>query len=120
MFQGGGSSNTFSYLTDYWSPDNTDAKYPLAWVDRRSVNDRTSSVWLKDAPYARLKTINLGYTLPKAVLSRLPIQNARFFISGENVFTWSKFKEFDPEVESGAGSYYPQQKTFSVGVNVSF
>ncbi|TKG93985.1 TonB-dependent receptor [Puteibacter caeruleilacunae] len=120
MFQGGGSSNTFSYLTDSWSETNKDAKYPLAWVDSRSVNNRTSSVWLKDSPFARLKSVNFGYTLPNKVLEKTPLESVRVFVSGENLFTWSSFKEFDPEVESGAGSYYPQQKTVSMGVRISF
>lgn len=120
MFQGGGSSNTFSYLTDSWSEENKDAKYPLAWIDSRSINNRDSDVWLKKASYARLKSIDLGYSFNQEFIKRLSLSNAKIFISGYNLFTISQIKEFDPEVESATGSYYPQQRTVNFGVNLTF
>lgn len=120
MFQGGGSSNTFAYLTDSWSANNQDAAYPLAWVDSRSVNNRDSDIWLKKAAYARLKSVDLGYTFNKEVMARLGLGSARVFLSGFNLLTISQIKEFDPEVESANGNYYPQQRTINFGMNLTF
>lgn len=120
MYQGGGASGNFSYLADAWSPTNTDAKYPLAWVDSRSVNDRNSTFWLKKNGYARLKSIDLGYTFDQKWLKVRGIERLRVYVSGVNLLTWSQLKEFDPEVESGNGLYYPQQRNLNLGLNLTF
>jgi TonB-linked SusC/RagA family outer membrane protein len=120
MYQNGGSSNNFQYLTDSWSPENPDAKYPLAWVDKRLINDRPSDFWLRKAGYARLKSLDIGYNFNKAWLQSKHIQQLRVYVAGYNLLTWSQLKEFDPEIENANGSYYPQQRTINVGVNVSF
>ena len=118
LFPGGG--NTYAYLSDAWSLENTDAKYPQLWVDSRSNNDRNSDFWIRNGAYLRLKNISLGYTIPKFAIRNWNINHLRVFVSGENLLTWSPLKEFDPEVASGAGTYYPQQKLFSVGLNINF
>ncbi|CAL1519335.1 TonB-dependent receptor [Chitinophaga sp. MM2321] len=120
MYQNGGSSNNFAYLADSWSPANPDAKYPLAWVDKRLMNDRNSDFWLKKAGYARLKSVDIGYNFNGNWLKRKNMQTLRVYAAGYNLFTWSQLKEFDPEVETGNGSYYPQQRNINIGVNVSF
>jgi TonB-linked SusC/RagA family outer membrane protein len=112
--------NSPQYLTDSWSPDNQDAKYPIAWIDSRSINDRTSSVWLKDAAYVRLKSASLGYTIKQKGLQSIGIEKLRVYISGFNLFTLSQFKEFDPEAEDPSARYYPQQRNINLGVNISF
>lgn len=121
-YNGGG--NTYAYLTDAWSPDNSDAKYPLLWSGSRSVNDRNSDFWLRNASYLRLKNIALGYTFSKNITNKLGITKLRVSISGQNLLTWSPLKEFDPEAGSDksivGGNYYPQQKSISIGLNVNF
>lgn len=117
-FSAGG--NSYAYLTDAWSPENTDAKYPQMWVDSRSMNDRNSDFWMRNAAYLRLKTITFGYTVPAFVIRNWHINNLRVYVSGQNLLTWSPLKEFDPEAGAGTGSYYPQQKLFSIGLNVNF
>lgn len=117
-FYSGG--NSYAYLTDAWSRENTDAKYPQMWVNSRSMNDRNSDFWMRNAAYLRLKTITLGYTFPKFSIRNWNINNLRVYVSGQNLLTWSPLKEFDPEAGAGSGSYYPQQKLFSVGLNVNF
>lgn len=118
LFLGGGSSNSFDYLKDSWSPANTNAQFPLAWVDSRSINNRDSQIWLKDASYARLKSADLGYTFNSKKLKSLGVQRLKIYVSGTNLLTVSKFKEFDPEAETGTGDYYPQQRVFALGVNL--
>ncbi|MGV8094533.1 MAG: TonB-dependent receptor [Mangrovibacterium sp.] len=112
--------NSFSYLKDSWSPNNKDAKYPLAWVSSRSINDRNSNFWLMNTSYVRLKSVELGYSFNTKWLKKQNIEDLRLFVSGYNLLTWSKLKEFDPEAESGTGSYYPQQRLISAGINFSF
>jgi TonB-linked SusC/RagA family outer membrane protein len=115
-----GVCNSPQYLTDSWSPDNRDAQYPLAWADSRSINNRTSSVWLKDAAYVRLKSASLGYTVKQKGLQAIGIDKLRVYVSGFNLFTLSQLKEFDPEAEDPSARYYPQQRNMNIGVNVSF
>ncbi|MDR1380284.1 MAG: TonB-dependent receptor [Tannerella sp.] len=112
--------NSPSYLADSWSSDNRDAKYPVAWIDSRSINDRTSSVWLKDAAYVRLKSASLGYTVRQEKLQAIGIERLRVYVSGFNLLTLSQVKEFDPEAEDPSARYYPQQRNFNLGVNISF
>lgn len=112
--------NSYAYLADAWSPENPDAKYPQLWSGSRTINDRNSDFWMRNGAYLRLKTITLGYTLPKFSIRNWDINQLRVFVSGQNLLTWSPLKEFDPEVGSGTGAYYPQQKLFSIGLNVNF
>ena len=113
-------SNSYAYLLDAWSPENKDAKYPLLWTGSRTINDRNSDFWLKDASYLRLKTITIGYTIPSLSIKQWGINSLRFYFSGQNLFTWSPLEGFDPEAGAGNGAYYPQQKLFSFGVNLNF
>ena len=120
MYQNGGASGNFAYLADAWSPTNTGAKYPQAWIDSRSMNNRNSSFWLKKNGYARLKSVDIGYTFNEQWLKSKGIQRLRAYVSGINLLTWSQLKELDPEAEAGNGLYYPQQRNFNIGVNLTF
>lgn len=111
--------NSFAYLADAWSAGNTGAKYPRATIDANFNNNRASTFWMRNASYLRLKAVNLGYTFTQAWF-RERGSNLRLYVSGANLLTWSPFKEFDPEAESGVGYYYPQMRNFNVGVNLSF
>ncbi|GAA4800635.1 TonB-dependent receptor [Olivibacter ginsenosidimutans] len=115
-----GSYNNFAYLDDAWSAENREGKYPEAWVGSNTINDRNSSLWLRNTGYIRLKTLNLGYTFRSEWLASRHIQRLKVFVSGYNLFTWSGFKEFDPEAETGGGWYYPQQRNINIGINASF
>ena len=112
--------NSYTYLADAWSPENTDAEYPQMWVGSRSINDRDSDFWMKNAAYLRLKTITLGYTFPQFSIRNWDINHLRVFVSGQNLLTFSSLDGLDPEAGSGTGMYYPQQKLFSIGLNVNF
>lgn len=118
-----GTSRTgyqYAYLLDAWSPENTDAKYPLLWRGSRPMNDRTSDFWIKDASYLRLKTLTIGYTIPAINLKGWNINSIRIYFSGQNLLTFSGLDGFDPEAGAGNGAYYPQQKLYSFGLNVNF
>jgi TonB-linked SusC/RagA family outer membrane protein len=123
-----GSNITEAVARDYWSPDNTGARYPRLFGQGGNANNQQfSSWWLYNGAYIRIKQADLGYTLPPAVIQRLNIQSLRVYLSAQNLMTWSKLKDFmDPEMGQGGngnhtrGWYYPQQQVFSAGLNVTF
>ena len=113
-----GANNTYSYLMDTWSPENTDAQYPRAWKDSNPNNAKYSDFWLRNAAYIKLKTLELAYNLPVDMLKKAKIDKVRIFLTATDLFTLKGDTEFDPEASEM--NYYPQQKTFNIGLNVSF
>ncbi len=107
---------------DYWTNENRDAMFPrLAF--NNSNNQQNSSFWVKDAAYLRLKNVQLGYTVPGNILSKIGISNLRFYVSTDNVFTVTKFwKYFDVEspILSGYGNFYPIMRTTTIGIDLKF
>lgn len=103
---------------------NLDSYYPKAnWGGGR--NNNTQTRYLQNAAYARLKNLTLGYTLPQSLTRKFFVERLRFFASGENLFTLTKFTETaDPELVGiggwGFGKTYPLSKTFSVGLDITF
>ncbi|MBO9673116.1 MAG: TonB-dependent receptor [Sphingobacteriaceae bacterium] len=116
MFQNG---NSYAYFLDRWTPGNPNATIPRSWIGTNPVNDQNSTFWLRDASFIRVKNIQLGYTLPASIVKSIKLSKARFFVSGSNLFVFSKIKDFDPEF-GGSGFYYPQNKSLVVGANISF
>ncbi|HLR32892.1 MAG TPA: TonB-dependent receptor [Fodinibius sp.] len=110
--------------TDYWTPENTDARFPRP--QKRSNKNRliNSSWWVVDASYLKLKNLNIGYTIPSDVLQNMgiDIRSLRIFASGTNLFTLSEATDWglDPEFPSGRLNYYPQTRLYSVGINLKF
>jgi TonB-linked SusC/RagA family outer membrane protein len=105
---------------DSWSPTNPNATFPqlLPSIGSNSTN---SSFWVKDAAYWRLKNLNFGVKVPKAMAKKMGIERARVYVSGTNLFTSSKFwKGFDPELNNNSGEFYPIMKTYTVGINIGF
>lgn len=105
---------------DRWTPENHNASYPR--LTRSSqINFSTSSFWLEDASYIRLKNITLAYNLPKSLLSKVGIERAKVFVAGENLFTISGLDGLDPESPSDTrGAFYSNVKKISLGLKVSF
>lgn len=107
---------------DAWTPENTDTDVPAlyAWGYAPMCNTR-STYNLKDASYLRLKNIQLGYNIPKQILNKAGIDFLRIYFSGENLFTFTSYPDYDPE-RSGDGWHvqYPQAKTYSIGLNLKF
>jgi len=78
-------------------------------------------LYLRDTKYIRLKSINLGYALPNGIVSSLGIEKLRIYFSGTNLFHLdARENMFDPEMPSGGGDYYPQQRSFNLGLNLTF
>jgi TonB-linked SusC/RagA family outer membrane protein len=110
----------FQEQTDYWTPENTNASYPRLVPSPVTNSIQTSSFWIKDGTYLRLKTAELGYTLPPVIIQRIKIRSVRFFLSAQNLLTFTKLKYLDPELGNNRARYYFQQKTIAFGVNVNF
>ena len=80
-----------------------------------------SSQWIRSAAYFRIKNINLGYTLPQQLLSKVKIKSFRLFVSAANLLTISKaWNGFDPELNNANAEFYPLMRTFTAGVNLNF
>jgi hypothetical protein len=120
--------NAYAYFMDRWHrEDMTDpnsewipGKYPSTINDGAPNNKLFSSFWLKDATYLRLKFINLHYNLNLDLLKKIGIQRMNISVSAQNLLTFSGLGPIDPETPTGRLSYYPQQKTYNLGVNVVF
>ncbi len=76
---------------------------------------------MRDASYVRLKNVQFGYTLPKKIMNKIKAQTLRVYFSGQNLFTVDNFwNGYDVEAPVGNGGYYPQVKTYSIGLDVKF
>ena len=114
--------NGYTYQMDYWTPENTEARFPR--ITDGGFNDnnyRYSDFWMRDGRHIRLKNINLSYSLPEGILNRAgKIQSLQLFITGQNLLVWKTYQEeFDPQMQSGTGWYYPQLRSFTAGINLT-
>ncbi len=112
-------SNPPLYLAEgSWTPDNVNAEYPRLSTQSSASNASISDFWKRDASYLRLKNVQIGVTIPRKMLTKVNLQSLRIYVSGTNLLTFSKLKFIDPEAPSVNNGYYPQQRVFSLGVNV--
>lgn len=95
------------------------AKYPRLSLQGRSHNAQTSSFWMEDGTFLRLKTLEFGYTLPQRLTKKFWLSKVRIFYSGYNLLTWDKMRTIDPESSPNANNY-PVQKISSFGLNIHF
>ena len=109
------------YADDHWSESNRNehALWPRLSDQAVSNNNVNSTWWLRDGSFLRLKKLEIGYTLPTRWTQKAKMESIRAYFSGTNLFVWSKFKMWDPEM-AGNGLGYPLQKVFNVGVNINF
>lgn len=110
-----------AYSDSHWSEDNRDiyALYPRYSAYENHNNTQVSTWWMRDGSFVRLKQMEFGYTLPQKLTNKIHIDNLRVYFQGNNLLCWSKFKLWDPEL-AGEGFNYPIQRTFNIGVNVTF
>lgn len=108
-------------VKERWTEDNPnpDASYPRLSYGENKNNFQASSFWMRNGAYLRLKTLEVGYSLPKSVVNKIHFNNIRFFFIGTNLLTFSKFKMWDPELLSSNGEKYPLAKTFTLGLTVN-
>lgn len=110
-----------AYADSYWSEENRDvyALWPRLSVDPITNNNQTSTWWLRDGSFLRLKQLEIGYTMMDGAKNKLGIDKMRIYLSGTNLMSWSKFKLWDPELK-GRGLNYPLQRVFNLGVHIGF
>ena len=122
-FKENGNSPLFLVENAYseFNPDGTFPRITLSKTNHGGDNGLASTFWLRDGTYLRLKTAQLGYTLPKKVLSVLGISNLRVFVEGQNLFTLDGLPEgIDPESPEVNNGYYPQQTLLMGGFTLTF
>lgn len=102
------------YMDNRWTPDNQNSRFPRVWTGS-SANAVLSDVWLGDASFFRLKTIQLGYSIPKLSNS---IQNIRIYMNAQDALTFTKWEGLEPERNGGNGNY-PRMANYSIGIKAS-
>lgn len=105
-----------------WEKPGDQATHPQAFYGGNNLSNKTSSRYLEDASYLRMRNIRLGYTLPEALISKIKMSNAEVYLSGDNLLTFTKFSGMDPEVgiDGYYSTLYPVSKRIAIGINVSF
>lgn len=99
--------------------ENPNASYPRLSYGGNSNNYRQSTFWLRNGSYLRLKTLELGYSIPKPLVNKIRFNNIRLFLRGSNLLTFSSFKLWDPELGSSTGTEYPLAKSLTLGLSVN-
>lgn len=121
-----GITNASKDALNRWTPQNTNTNIPRATVNR---NGRSSTRFIEDGSYVRLKNLYLGYNLPSSIISRIKVKSIRVYGSAQNVLTFTNYSGVDPEVAfRGGGNLnlggdydsYPNLKSFTVGLNLGF
>ena len=117
-FQNNGRAQVYEYQTNRWTPQNTtDAAYPRLWLGNNTNNQLTSSYWIHKGDYARIRSVELGYTLPSAVAGKARLQLVRVFVNATNPVTFSALNKWNIDPEGLAGAY-PILKTFNAGLTI--
>ena len=114
-------SSVFEHNLDRWTEDNTNGYFPRYYLNSNGdKNMQTQTGYLQNAAYLRLKNLQLGYSIPKKLLSKAGIERLRFYVSVDNLFTISSMPDgIDPEFSASDGKVYPLQRTWSVGLNLT-
>ncbi len=109
------------WTNNYWSESNRNsyAAMPRLTTETIKNNVQSSTWWIRDGSYIRLKSVEMGYTFPDKILKKLRMSNLRIYASGLNLLTFSKFKEWDIEM-GGNGFNYPIQAVYNIGLNIGF
>lgn len=121
-FYGYGNSPYF-LVENAWRPDNPNAEFPRLTAYKASLsahNAHKNSGWVRKGDYLRLKSLQIGYSLPKKWIEGAKLQQVRFHATGSNLFTFDHLKYLDPEMPNVNNGFYPQQRIYAFGVNVTF
>lgn len=123
---GGGSGNLYSNIGDRWTEEKPDqnAFYPRLSCGSETTsninNFQKSTWWVRNMNFLRLKTLQISYNLPKPWVNKVHLKNAAVYVMGTNLFTLSRFKLWDPELNTDNGASYPNTTSYSVGINFTF
>ena len=123
------SFNMYAENLGRWTGAGTSNTIPRVSASNPNRNYRTSDLFVEKGDFLRLKNVSLGYTLPKSVTDALHLSQTRVYVTGQNVFTLTKYSGLNPELGYGLGQYpqqnvdyaqYPQARTFTAGATISF
>lgn len=119
--------NRPTWILQRWIGEGTSNRIPRMTNQNPNANWRSSDLYIKDGSYLRLKTAQLGYTLPKSLTDRISLQKIRVYVAGENLLTLTGYDGFDPEIAAGGYTTigvdkgaYPQSRTITFGANITF
>ena len=126
----GDVTNKSVEVLNYWTPTNTNTTIPRLNGNDKNDNKRISDLYIEDGSYLRLKTLQLGYTIPQTLTSKIYINTLRLFVAGQNLLTFTKYSGADPEIGQISSSTsltrgvdigtYPQARTFTAGISITF
>jgi TonB-linked SusC/RagA family outer membrane protein len=131
-FAGGRTGNVLSIVKQQrnrWTPasysgdaatENPDARFPRLTYGENANNNRNSTFWLANGAFLRLKTLEVGYTLPARLARRVAMTRCRLALIGDNLRVWDKVKLWDPEQASSNGAAYPLTRSYSLVIQISF
>jgi len=119
------NSNYQTSALGRWNGEGTSNSFPRMTTDDSNRNfNNPSDFYLENGDYVRLKMIQIGYSIPTAIINKIGLQKTRFYLTGENLFTFTKYSGYDPEIGGGVmgidRGFYPQAKTVMLGVNLQF
>ena len=120
--------NMYAETTGRWTGEGTSNSIPRMTTRRDNLNHRTSTLFIENGGFFRMKNITLGYTIPSELTSRIGVSRARFYVSGQNVFTITDYSGIDPELGYVDGNLqlnvdyaqYPQARTWTFGTTIAF
>ncbi len=118
------TANWQSKALNRWTGEGTSNDYPrLSTSDPNNNFSNPSDFYLEDGDYFRIKTLQIGYTIPKSITDKISLQRARFYVSSNNLVTFTKYTGYDPEIGGNIfgidRAFYPQARTLMVGLNLS-
>jgi hypothetical protein len=119
-------ANRLNYYIERWRGEGTSTTVPRLTTGQTS-NNVLSDFFIEDASFARIQNVQLGYTLPESIIEKVNVDNLRFYITAENLFTLTNYKGFDPAASSGTpigggidNGFYPIPTTLTAGLNLKF
>ena len=117
------------YIRNMWTEENPDGTYPRSNTPKMRQTPGAASLYVEDASFLRIKTVTLGYSFPDKLLGKTFIKNLRIYVTGDNLFTFTKYTGYDPEVNSFGKSNtdlatdrgaYPKYRSFIAGLTIGF
>lgn len=121
-FGNGGNNNAYEYNLGRFTPETAaTATQPRLWIGSNTNNQQTSTFWLKNTDFIRLKDVEIGYTIPSTLTRKIGIPSVRAFVNGLNLLTWSDIYKIRKDVDPEAwGATYPIMKVINFGINIKF
>jgi hypothetical protein len=125
-----GDRNAYQFVTNYWKSDANpgDGRIFKPRVTQNTVQSQSSTYWVEDASFVRIKNVRVGYNFPASVIKRLKISNLKVYVNIENAYVFSDYSNYDPEGSTFQSGYrvgydygsYPNPFTATAGINISF